>query len=275
MLRSMVSGLLDNALGDRLRTFAGYHPPLTLRPDKRGASISDLFAWRCDGEWQTCFELMHISSLIAGETTQDERIDIALFDNHGRMIRRTELSVAPLERRRIEIGGLLGDVRGAGTFACLHFGNPAQAIGGLGSHITERGYVGFRTRSKALWSYSHGNLNAVAADRPEGPLRFIHGHRRTRGVYRPQLSFEDCRSFELLFTNPTPRVQPLTVRVLGRAGTSVLETRTADLAPGALRIFGFENGAGRYGLVECSGRPIMWRPLIFKHYESHFDVLHG
>lgn len=93
-------------------------------------------------------------------------------------------------------------------------------------------------------------------------------------VYRPQLSFDDCERFEIVVSNPARDVQPVELRLLD-ARRSLLESRSAVLPPRSMTVFAVDRATTPAAMVETRGRVPMWRPVIFKFYVSHFDVLHS
>jgi hypothetical protein len=238
------------------------------------AVVSDLFPWRVDRDWETCFELSNAASILWPERLMTDSVELVVFSAAGAIAARHALTLEPGERRRILLADLVAECEGYGGFACFHRFDGAKSSDLGGSHLAERGYVGFRKRGRRLWSYTHGNLNGVASSARETGVHFIHGWTYKAQSYRPQLSFADCRRFELYFTNPTPWARRLGLRLLDFRG-EVLDERGTTVQPGGCYLFDIDNSGGRFHMAESMGGLLMWRPTIFKHYESHFDVFHG
>jgi len=273
-MRSLLSAWLDNPLGDRVRHLLGHNPPRVSRPMRKASVVSDIFPWRVDDTWETRFELMNVPSFLMPETAGPDRVEFQIFDSGGRLVHAFLKDVAPFTRVQIDLAEHLSGHCGYGGFACFHAGGGAPGLKAAASHLCERGYVGFKRRHDKVWSYVHGNQAALASPGWRGVPELIHGWAAGDQVYRPQLSFDDCLAAEIFLTNPTARRQAMTLNALDAARNPVARRR-AEIPPGGSILVDFDIRAYDIRYVECVGRPNMWRPVVFKHYETHFDVLHS
>jgi hypothetical protein len=274
-LRMALRPIYDSAMGDRLRAWTGFRAPINVRPFTPSATVSDLFPWRADPDWETCFELMNMPSLLYPDDAPTDRATIVLYTNDGREHSRHIFELAPFERRRIEISSLRDDVIGMGTFACFHAAPELSGLSAHGSHLSERGYVGFRRPGDRLWSYVHGNQHVLSAT-PAGDVSPVATKSYREWSFRPQLRLDDADAFDLVISNPVSRPVTLSVRFFGAHGCEI-ERIIADVPPRGMTLLSRDRADGddRIQSVETSGRCIMWRPLVFKYYASHFDALHG
>jgi hypothetical protein len=267
--------LYDTPLGDRVRVWTGVNPPINIRPRAADATISDLFPWRVDATWQTCFELLNLPSLLYPDARPTDRATLVLFGADGGTLSTHHFELAPFEARRIEIEPLLDGVAGAGAFACFHAAPCLRALAQNGSHLSERGYVGFRRRGDRLWSYVHGNQHVLARAPGRSAITPVGPASRRDWVYRPQLRFDDAAAFDLVYANPVDRPLTLSLRLFGPTGSTVGEREIALPVRGSAVISHSNAESGIIVRVESRAWCSFWRPVVFKHYESHFDVFHG
>lgn len=273
-MRQQLYKLTDNALGDRLRLLFNHNPPRVMRPLRGQSTVSDIIPWRKDGTWQTRFEVMNLPSLLDPQTAADDTADVLVMDDKGRTLTTVSLKLAPFTAAAVDFSEIDTGSAIAGTFACFHRPIDGASPATQPSHLCERGYVAFRHSDDSIWNYVHGNFTALAAPGAFSAPEILQGWRRAPISYRPQLDFSDCRSFELCLTNPTRTNQQ--VKILGRdaSGKPVIE-RMAEISPKGCVLVDFDNANTEITHVECIGRPLMWRPVVFKTYNTHFDVFHG
>lgn len=266
--------LTDNALVDRLKSAAGWRTPDPMRPMSRSATVSDLFPWRVGGGWNTRFDLMNMPSLVSPHCAAPDRVTLIAFDAGGAEARRFEQTLEPFETARLEFTRGFPDLEGHGAFACFHDSAALDTLPESRSWLAERGYVAYRREQDPLWAYVHGNAHALAAAPADRHPVSVATQTSRLHRYRPQAPFDDCDSFAVIFVNPLPRAAELEVRALdGERG--VVETRRAELPPRGTEIFAFDNVGRRIAMIENQSPRTAWRPIIFKYYESHFDVFHA
>jgi hypothetical protein len=85
---------------------------------------------------------------------------------------------------------------------------------------------------------------------------------------------DDCDRVELIYVNPLEKPLALLVQLFDRNGQEV-ERRKDVISSRGLKTFEFDNQLRSIVFVENSSRMGQLRPVIFKHYESFFDVLHS
>jgi hypothetical protein len=251
-----------------------YRQPLTQLPALPGTPISDLFLWRKGPEWQTCFELTDMAGLFEeGGSTVGRKTFIRIFDSSGRQIAQQQL-VPPLHRReQVDISALAEAAQDCvGTFAVFHSHTPAE-VQQLGSHLTERGYVGYRFRNAPLRSYVHGNFDAVASEGPNH-LGFLAGDGLLWREYRLQHELLPGSSYDIAIVNSSPRAQTVFCKILEVAQNNELSTLTAILPAGGCHYFTVKPCDVSQRVIIRS-RLVMARPLLFRIRGSSLDVLHG
>ncbi len=274
-IRTRLRSLYDSPWGDRFRTLTGINPPINVRPRAATATVSDLFPWRVDAVWQTCFELINLPSLLHPADKPVDRTVLMLFAADGSLVGVHEFTLAPFESRRVDIEALLGAQRGMGSFACFHDAPPLRALAAQGSYLSDRGYVGFRRRGDKLWSYVHGNLHVLAQARGESDVTHVGARSRQTSVYSPQVRLDDARSFDLIYSNPTDRPLELHLRLMAPGHGTDAESIRIEVPVRGTTVVSRPNETGAVAAFESLSRASLWRPVVFKHYQSHFDVFHG
>lgn len=263
----------DTALGSRLRRFFDPNPAAELRPFNKRASISDLFVWRCDEKWETEFDLFNIASFAFPEEMPQEKCNIILFNKEGRRIGDHSLILTPFERRVLRLSDYLGSHRGFGTFAVFHHSTCDEYYEEFKTHLTERGYLGYRRKGDALKSFCHGNLQALSQGPNQKGFSYVAATAASMR-YHPQLILSDSHTIELIYTNPSARSRGLTINLFDKDGHKIDERH--DIVPArAVRIIRIDNADRRIHTFDNAGGIVMWRPVIKKYYDTHFDVMHG
>ena len=262
-----------SALGFRLRRFVEAAPLAELKPFNGLSAISDLFVWRCNAEWETEFELFNITSFVYPADMPEERCEMVFFDADGREFNRHTLMLVPLERRTLKISDYLGDRQGAGTFSIFHHSSLSVRYQERGSHLTERGYVGYRRHGAKLKSFCHGNLQSLSKGPEQKNYSYVAATTQPMR-YHPQLILSDCRRVELIYTNPSSGARAVEINLFDRSGQKIGDRHIIVPARG-VRIIEIDNAEGDIHTFDNKGEIIMWRPVIKKYYETHFDVMHG
>ncbi len=265
---------LRDPLADRVRTLLGFRAPRWVRPWRRGDVVSDLFPWRADGDWQTRFDLMNLSALLFPDRAAREDVGVVFFDEKGEPIRQERFRIEPFAVKELGIADFVPG--GIGTFACFHMAEDGSGFDCAGGHMVERNYLAFRRNSDAspIWAYVHGNTYALSRTDADAPLRSVAGRPGSKIPYRPQMRFDDCDAFDLVFSNTTNRKLEVEVRCLD-AVRKLVRRDHAILPPRGVARIAVDNAKRDIVMVENYGDHFMWRPVVFKFYQTGFDVLHS
>ena len=122
--------------------------------------------------------------------------------------------------------------------------------------------------------YGCCNSYVLAYDFSDEQFRTVCRKAWYRQIYMPQLRFDDCDRFEMVYTNPLPSSTKLVIQTLDRANNTVtqISRRLSSLETVAIE---FDNESRGHVTIRHESNVFEWRPLIFKYYDSHFDVLHS
>jgi hypothetical protein len=273
-LKQFLRPKIDNAVGDRLKSLLRQNPPWYARPWSKDVTISDLIPWRCDNEWNTRFDVLNIPSLVFPEDSPKDKTLLVIFDADGMEIKRIENTLEPFRVKNIIFDEILDDHRGYGTFACFHHAPTIDPNMLNGSFFIDRQYVGFKRYGEPLWSFAHGNVTALT-HRP-GARKFgcLTTRPKDGAVYRPQIHFNDCDKFELVYVNSTLRKVDISVKFLNEDRKDILSLQE-KISPAGIKVFEYNNKGRKCVSIEHKGSIELWRPIVFKYYSTHFDVLHS
>jgi hypothetical protein len=220
---------------------------------------------------------MNLSSFIDPEHASRERALMMFFSASGDEIGRSSFELEPFEIRQVDLADTLPvDTTGYGTFCVFHEQEAAGDSHDLGTCLMDRSYTSYtNSQNRSLWSYVHGCCNTYVLSYSFSKSRVCHLSRAARGKqgYKPQLQFDDCRRFEVCVSNPLSKPTTTAVKVIAADGTEV-ERVVSDLNPLACRMISFDNAEFCKVRIEIEGNVQLCRPLLFKYYDSHFDVLH-
>lgn len=267
------SHVYETALGSRLRRFIESKPIAELRPFNKRAAISDLFVWRCDDEWETEFDLFNISSFVYPAEQPQEECRIILFDKDGRRMGSHSLTLVPFERRILKLSDYLGSEKGFGTFAVFHHASCVSRYEAFKTHLTERGYIGYRRKGDVLKSFCHGNLQALSQAPEQKGFSYVAATVAPMR-YHPQLILSDSHMIELIYTNPSAHSKALSINFFDKNSNKVDE-RHVIVPARSVRIIKIDNPDKAIHTFDNVGGIVMWRPVIKKYYDTHFDVMHG
>ena len=274
IIKKIFRPLYDKPICDHLRAWLGIRPPLFLRPLRMLESISDLFVWRVDDTWETQYELTNLPSLLVPDKTAVDSVTMIIYDARGNEISRNIIKLNPFESKTILIRNLLKGVTGQGTFGCFHSTDSMDEIQKAGCYLVDRQYVSYSWKDDTFFNYAHGNIYGLSKLATENKVRSLVPMQRKTQVYRPQLRFDDCDNFELIYSNPTEKPLELLVRLCDDNWNEI-ERRGILIPARGLEVLKFDNNSRELVLVENQSQIGLCRPVIFKFYESFFDVFHG
>jgi hypothetical protein len=258
-----------------LRNTLGIRPKFYKEP-ALNCSVSDLFFWKSDKTWQTCFELLNVPSVLYPKKNISDNISLIFYDQQGQEFHREKFTIPPFQKRTIQVDDIIGDNAGCGTVACFHENLEYLKSIQPETCIVERGFVAYRrvTDASPLWSYIHGAAYLLAKSPGQNKVQSTRRILGKNYLYRPQLSFSDCDRFDLIYINPNDSNLAVKIRALDQ-NSKIIREESEVLCPRGVKIFSLNNSDRAISLVENEGRAYMWRPFILKYYKTHFDILHG
>jgi len=271
MTSRLLRALANSRIGLRARHFTGMFPPAYPFLPDLDEVVSDLFLWRSDARWETHFDLCHLAGLVNPRMHRPYEVLIRLHDAGGGVIDTHIREVHYGTVQTLGLEELVGPRQGHGTFSVFHLVNAAEVFGTERTCLTERGYVSYRRRGDPLRSYVHGNLYGAGCHPVTRRIRNLGAKSRRDQAYRPQVRLDDCEYAELALCNFSDESIEVAVDAMngGSKGGQYL------LAPSASLLLDTRSALAGCALASLRSKVAFLRPLIFKHYETHFDVLHG
>lgn len=269
---SLRYSLFSNNIARHIRNFIGIKKTIALKPKNKEDSISDFFFWKNSSDFKTKFFLTNLASQILPEINQIDNIKILIYDNKGNLIKQLKYNLKYFETIEIYFENL--GVNGFGSFLVFHsFKNNLQLIKNK-SHIAERGYIGYSINNQ-LWNFMHGN-NYSAFENTKNShhysIRSILAKSLKVETYMPQVTFNDCESFELIINNPSHKNIKIKISFFDKQD---IEINQKDILIPSMGTLINLHDAGQINKVRVFSNFIMLRPIIKKNYRSYFDVFHG
>ncbi len=253
-----------------LRNFLKIKPLIYNYPINKYASVSDSFFYRNDFI-KTVFFLSNIASHTNPQIKQKDFVKIYIFSNTGEFLKVLNFTLKPFETKKI-IFSDLNLKSNYGSFYVFHNFNENELLVKNKSFVTERGYLGFSDNS-IFWNFVHGNHNSAYLSK-KNKIKSLMTMSFFINEYFPQLTFNDCDKFDLVFTNSE------NMNVKYRIKTYDSENKIIDDKKFKLNSFNttkasFENNDKKIKFVKIFSKMYFPRPVIFKYYSKYFDVLHG
>ncbi|MEK9627559.1 MAG: hypothetical protein VW455_00910 [Nitrospinota bacterium] len=272
--KKAVSPLYNNPFGDFLRAKFQIRPPRFVRPLSGAETISDLFVWRVDEIWETRYTLMNLPSYIFPDQAETDHATLITYNEDGNEIYRNNFELKPFECQKTDIRDLLQGKTGQGTFACFHSAGTLDKIQKAGCYLTDRQYVSYSWKGDNFCNFVHGNIYGLSKSPFQNKTRALVPWQGKMENYRPQLRFDDCDRFELVYSNPSEKPLKVEVRLFD-SNWREKEIHEILIPIKGVKVLEFNNPSRELVFIENQSRIGLCRPVIFKHYESFFDVLHS
>lgn len=239
---------------------------------------SDLFIWRDPAVWDTFFNITHLGPILNPEYQSDYSVLILFNDANGVVLGQSELILKYGETALIDIFELSkGRIKMGedGTFSIFHLADTKELFGDVRVCIAERGFVSYKKKNDQshLRSYAHGNMNAVAYSSITKKSRCLGVFQKQKQFYRHQLSLGDAASVEIAIVNFLSVESKISI--FEYKNNSRKHLKDIIIPSGGLRLLQSNTDFDLHSFVEFESNINFLRPVIFKHYENHFDVLHG
>jgi hypothetical protein len=263
-------------LGIHVRNFLNLYPASMSLSYKEVSS--DLFLWRDIDLYDNYFSLCHLGPILNPNYTDSYRVLVVVFDFDGYRMASRELTLEYGNVSLLYINEIipesLNKTKG-GTFAVFHLINLKKMFDNQKICLAERGLAFYKLKSDIsdFMSSIHGNVYAIACNPMTRRIRLIGCLQKKLHYYRCQLDLSDALYCELVAVNFLTK--PLVVNVYAYYADGKKKIKEFVLSPGAMVILDSRKDFHIGSIVEFESYLNFLRPVIFKHYENHFDVLHG
>jgi hypothetical protein len=248
---------------------------LTLIPKNIESSISDLFYWKVNDEWETFFDLSPTIKLFKQSPPESiEKILIVIFDKKGTKIASKNFEFSSINRKTLKISEIFAaKINGEGTFAIFHYGRP-DYLKKIGAYVAERGYLSFSYRGNIIRSYVHGNMDAVALQGKDS-VQYLGNAFIWNREYRLQYLLGDSRKTKIVLVNTYRKKLNFTFRLLNADSKSDISSKTISIASGGVEIHDIPCTISEKIYLVIESKSIMARPLVIDYQTQGVNVFHG
>lgn len=247
---------------------------LSLLPSKRQSSISDLFLWRVDKDWDTYFDLVSVPNLInPNGKSKLTYVKIYIFNSIGNLIVERKIELLALRKVLLNIRDLLGEVQGYGTFAVFHDTSCADLHLNK-SYIAERGYLSFAYKHSTVRSYVHGNYDALALV-DDKKIEFLGNKFIWKRKYNLQYIFSLEKKHEVILIGTCKRPIKYEVQLIDLATGELIDRKKFSLSTATVFIYKVLQKSAKLGRVVILSHSIMARPLVLNYQNQGVNIFHG
>lgn len=238
---------------------------------------SDLFFWKCSNEWETFFNIYHLGPIISPNFKESYNGIIEFYDKNGNIIHRSTIKLKYGKNNLLTLNKLLInlDLKDTyGTFSVFHDVPNNSFYKQNKICIAERGAVSYRKKNDGslLRSYVHGNINASAMNIKTKNSRVVGLEQKKIFKYRFQLNLDDAVKSEIILINFLSRAA--SVKIFTYYDKKKKLIRENVISPRGCSTLFFDESK-KNNIIEIESKINFLRPLLFKYYNHHFDVLHG
>jgi hypothetical protein len=275
-IKKVIREFSRSPIGLYLREKLNVYPPaINLRYSEVS---SDLFIWRDPSIWNNYFNIAHLGPILNPNYQDSYNALIEFYDSTGSKVGSKQVMLVYGVNKLLDINELLIDMSksgGNGTFAIFHLADIKAIFNGEKICIAERGFVSYKRKSdkSLLRSYSHGNTNAVAYSLKKRTSRRIGVVQKNKQYFRSQLSLDDAVSSEIALVNFLEKEAEIGIYQYKNGVKEKL--KNVRINSGGLAIIQSDIDFDSKYLLEFESKLNFLRPILFKYYENHFDVLHG
>lgn len=248
---------------------------LSLIPKYENSSISDLFFWVVDDEWETFFDLSPTIKLFEQSPLEyREKILIIIFDSEGKKIESKACELNSLVRRTIKISDFFEEeIRGHGTFAVFHLDRP-EHLKKIHSYVAERGYLSFSYRGSKLRSYVHGNMDSVALSK-SGEIEYLGNAFIWNREYRLQYLLGGSQQSKIILVNSNRKKLIFTVRIIDADSQSLVSEKKIPIISGGVATYDVPSTIREKIYLVIQSKSIMARPVVIDYQTQGVNVFHG
>ena len=246
---------------------------LVRSPSNIDSSVSDLFIWISDDDWNTFFKLIGISGLFEDKPSH---VILYLYDKNGNNLNKHSFEIDVHKKTTIDISKLLPSNSGNfGTFSIFHKSSPGSFAQNE-SFIAERGYTGYQYKSSSLLGFVHGNHDAIAYNRKTNKTELLGSSSLFKRDFNLQYLLESEQKYFIGIVNNSSVEQNIKLSVVNKKNWSgalyynefVIKPKGVDFALVQLK-------NGEKGRVIINSKLVMARPIIFRIKGNNMDVFHG
>ena len=137
-----------------------------------------------------------------------------------------------------------------------------------GSYVTEKGYIGYNFNN-GPWNYVHGNNSSLSFTSDKNIYPLLSSTLLKTNSYIPQVRLDDCKNSSIIFNNPLDILLRSSIILYNRDWYK-LKTIKVNTKPKNTKIIDLGDFDKSY--VKIKSNMLLFRPMIFKQYQTYFDI---
>lgn len=232
-------------------------------------SISDFFFWNTSNGYDTKINITNLASQVLPNINQSCDVDFFFYDAKGKLILTEQINLEYFQSYNFQISKKIPNKYG--SLAIFHkFKNNAE-LREHGSYVTEKGYLGYNYNG-GPWNYVHGNNSSLAITNKNTILPLLSSTLIQNNSYIPQVRFDDCNYSSLIFNNPLNKNLKTTIELFDK---NWIKVDTIKIITESMNTNIISLGEQKKSYVKIKSNMLLFRPIIFKKYETYFDIFHG
>lgn len=238
----------------KLRNFFGIKPVfINTSHIPKGSSVSDLFIWRKDQHFDTCFRFTDLLDFLSSKG--GTFIKLIILNDSGEKIFEKKIEFNE-KLNEIIFSNLIPSFQGYGSFLIFHYYQNNEKFENI---IRNSCYTGISYK-KNLPSFVHGNVPCSYEYNKKININIIGTSYLNNSKYFLQDNFKNFDKVELFFSNPTEQLIKLKIDndefVLKKKQSLIYDVIKKDK-------------------IEIISNCYYLRPYIFKYRGDFIDIHHG
>ena len=269
MINKIISkGILSNNFFRVIRNNINFKPSIIFKPDNLGSPISDFFYWENTQDIQTKFCIFNLASHAIPEEKIIDEVEIYIYNSYGDLNLKKNIILQHNESVEFFFNNL--SLRGFGSFLIFHNFAKSNKLIQTKTHIADRGYAGYK-KSNGLWNFVHGNNYACSLENNKR-IKPLLARTFFQNYYEPQVSFGDVKSFNIILNNPSYKKLNIRIECYDKRHKKILDEYVIIHPFNTKKILFDDLNIDN---IKLFSKLLFCRPLIYKIYDSYFDIFHS
>jgi len=246
---------------------------LTKKPNIKDATISDLFIWINNNEFDTQYVFVNLEKLLQVQKKDNCETEymVVFFNEFGEQIRKVKLNIKEAYER-ISLGSII-NTHGKGTFCIFSKFNPENYGYESECFFTERGYISYVLKGTSKKFHIHGNIDAIASN-SAGQIEPLSAISLFKRFFYPQVIVGPNETISCYVTNPTKKKLSISFMVFDNQSIEFYKEDTKIFSL-AYKEFTYKNNTDSFLRISIKSRLIMARPIVHVVSKNFHDFFHA
>ena len=268
-MKKLIKKFLPNNLTLFIRNNLNIKPLGYTYLKKNVVSVSDFFYWNTKDGFNTKINITNLASQVLPNIKQKCDVIFYFFDSFGKIIFQKEITLGYFESSSFEVSEYCKD--NFGSLAIFQNFKNFEELKKYGSYVTEKGYIGYNFNN-GPWNYVHGNNSSLSFTSDKNIYPLLSSTLLKTNSYIPQVRLDDCKNSSIIFNNPLDILLRSSIILYNRDWYK-LKTIKVNTKPKNTKIIDLGDFDKSY--VKIKSNMLLFRPMIFKQYQTYFDIFHG